>query len=496
MGRKAAETTNPVPALEGRGVLSQKWGPLCSVGVQTSPGLRSLPSLKRRSQPTGMAHRNSVPVETMSLDRAKAPLGNFRNCTSKVSRDETSQDGNVYCQINTIQTNPNQSGCRENFKRNPRFINGSVVASELVEGVCSEGVEMGETEMQIQRQGQSLKGQKPCPTTQCGSVRSYATHPRPCRVITSFRTCTVCGGKSHAPSCIAPACCKQEASQIRASMTLPMPPRKDVPRLQKQQSTDTHPTHTSHTSTTYTHAGSTQKENLLNKSGITTQETKTNSNDPCTYPPDNKISATIQISTNSCKQITSEQTHTHKLQTGTFTNKTQPTESTTAKKQCASKDVQLTAEYTNNQTIASAPSSVSTSPKPPPPVLSVGSESQTTPTAPLKNASHCKPSEPTTKLTLTKIQNGSKTKATSQTQDFEQELKTAVDPETKPILEGCQPLQKTLTQAQIPMCNGMPSALHGLLQNIEENLLSNQEKIKVLLNVIHDLEKSKAMSEG
>lgn len=49
---------------------------------------------------------------------------------------------------------------------------------------------------------------------------------------------------------------------------------------------------------------------------------------------------------------------------------------------------------------------------------------------------------------------------------------------------------------EIPQCNGAPGVLHGLLQNVEENLLYNQEKIKVLLNVIQDLERNKAMSEG
>ncbi|KAK3526729.1 hypothetical protein QTP70_032122, partial [Hemibagrus guttatus] len=122
--------------------------------------------------------------------------------------------------------------------------------------------------------------------------------------------------------------------------------------------------------------------------------------------------------------------------------------------------------------------------------------SQTTPTLPPKNATHCKPSELTTKLESPEIQNGSETKASSQTQPPNQEPKTASAPETKPQLVDHQLLQKNLAEAQIPLCNGVPSALHGLLQNIEENLLSNQEKIKVLLNVIQDLEKSKAMSEG
>ncbi|XP_047675316.1 protein INSYN2B [Tachysurus fulvidraco] len=502
MGRKAADTTNPVPELGGRGVLSQKWGPLCSVGVQTSPGLRSLPSLKRRTQTTGMACGNSVPVETMSLDRAKPNLGQFRNCTSKVSQDETSQDGSVYCQIKSSQTNPNQSGCRGNFKRNPRFINGSVVASELVEGVCSEGVEIGEvgsqreTEMRIQRRVQSLKGEKTCPTVQCGSARSYATHPRPCRVMTSCRPCTACGRKLQAPSCIAPACHKRETIQIRESMTLPMPPKKDTPRLKKQQSTDTVPTHTSITSP---HAGSIHIENSFDKSNRTTQEANSRPNDPSTQTHKKSTTNTIQISINSCKRQTSVHPQSHKLQTGTLKNKTQPTESTAAQKQHTPKEVQLTADYMNNQTyatIASASSSVSVSPNPPPPVLSIRLESQTTPTLPPKNASHCKPPEQKTKLESSDMQNGSETKASSKSQPPNQEPKTATAPETKPQIVDYQHVKKNLAESQIPLCNGVPSTIHGLLQNIEENLLSNQEKIKVLLNVIQDLEKSKAMSEG
>ncbi|KAI4818658.1 hypothetical protein KUCAC02_003962, partial [Chaenocephalus aceratus] len=41
-----------------------------------------------------------------------------------------------------------------------------------------------------------------------------------------------------------------------------------------------------------------------------------------------------------------------------------------------------------------------------------------------------------------------------------------------------------------------PRGLESQLHSVEENLQSNQEKIKVLLNVIQDLEKSKALSEG
>ncbi|NWX18611.1 F196B protein, partial [Aegotheles bennettii] len=49
---------------------------------------------------------------------------------------------------------------------------------------------------------------------------------------------------------------------------------------------------------------------------------------------------------------------------------------------------------------------------------------------------------------------------------------------------------------QIHLAPGELCALQGRLQSVEESLQSNQEKIKVLLNVIQDLEKSRALSEG
>ncbi|XP_056372494.1 protein INSYN2B isoform X2 [Hyla sarda] len=44
--------------------------------------------------------------------------------------------------------------------------------------------------------------------------------------------------------------------------------------------------------------------------------------------------------------------------------------------------------------------------------------------------------------------------------------------------------------------HGKFCSLQGKLQNVEESLQSNQEKIKILLNVIQDLEKARAFSEG
>ncbi|MGH0165797.1 UNVERIFIED_CONTAM: hypothetical protein FKN15_049624 [Acipenser sinensis] len=54
----------------------------------------------------------------------------------------------------------------------------------------------------------------------------------------------------------------------------------------------------------------------------------------------------------------------------------------------------------------------------------------------------------------------------------------------------------TLNTPPSPLANRGPAALEGRLHTVEECLHSNQEKIKVLLNVIQDLERSKALSEG
>ncbi|NXL63298.1 F196B protein, partial [Chordeiles acutipennis] len=60
-----------------------------------------------------------------------------------------------------------------------------------------------------------------------------------------------------------------------------------------------------------------------------------------------------------------------------------------------------------------------------------------------------------------------------------------------------KPQNKEISEInQIHLAHGELCALQGRLQSVEESLQSNQEKIKVLLNVIQDLEKSRALSEG
>ncbi|XP_066523470.1 uncharacterized protein [Hoplias malabaricus] len=514
MGRRAAETTNPVPALGvplagGRAILSQKWGPLCSVGVQTSPGLRSHPSLKRTKQPTGTAPGVSVSTETMSLDRARPAMkGTVLNCISKVSQDDMSQDGSIYCQIKAVQTNSSQTGCKGNLKRNVRYVNGSIVAPELVGGVCSEGAETAEvggqvrTKTQEPRRGHSLRGEKARPVAQYGSVSSYATPPRPCRMMTSPRLCGTCGRRqSQLPPCMVHACRKKASNQIRASMTLPTPPKKDLPGLQKQHSTETN-TNTPHTLNIHKESNSNYTQS--HTKDTTTQEMQTLTNDLTPQQVHNKICKNESLATHPSKRLSkqksSQHTQTQNAQTGMPIKKTQPVEGTAQEKQQMLKRTQPKEECMNEQTPPapeSAQLSVHITPKPAPPVLSIGAEPKATPKLPPKNSSPAKSIEQTPKAASPETLTKSEIKGTPKTPPADQVLIVEKDTETKPCpVDPTQALQKDTASTDIPQCNGVPMALQGLLQDIEENLLSNQEKIKVLLNVIQDLEKSKAMSEG
>ncbi|XP_016142555.1 protein FAM196B [Sinocyclocheilus grahami] len=449
MGRRAADTSNAVPALEvplagGRAVLSQKWGPLCSVGVQTSPGLRSLPSLKKKTQTVSTA--NGPTAETMSLDRARHCEVNGRHVVKAASRnhvaqDRTSHESEVYCQI---KANPNQSGPRGSLKRTPQYVNGSIVAPEVVGGVCSEGAESEEARRQSQtmtrecRRGQSLKGEASRP-----AASSYTTPPRPCRMMTSSpRLCASCGRRqSQAPPCMAPACRKRAASQVQASITLLTPPRKSCsPRLEKQNSTVAQPTY-------------------VQIPNHTTPNT-------CSTP----------VQSNKKDAKTEEFTQSEKLKNDLTRHKMQHTQTrvkTESTAQHASQDTKDKCATT--QTHKSATSKL------------IGCESQTTPTAPPKQdlksiQVKCKPAPPEFLIASAAGPNPQPPPPPPP------ELKTDTETDSKDTHPP--------PTDNIPQCNGAPGVLHGLLQNVEENLLYNQEKIKVLLNVIQDLERNKAMSEG
>ncbi|KAF0039727.1 hypothetical protein F2P81_007962 [Scophthalmus maximus] len=141
--------------------------------------------------------------------------------------------------------------------------------------------------------------------------------------------------------------------------------------------------------------------------------------------------------------------------------------------------------------------------KPAAPSLNSDSKSTNNPPLPPKNSpktSHSKPSTPVAQTKNTQ----ETTSIPKRTSSERIRLKDYTKQESKSFDDHTLPC-RTHIKAQ---CNGAPGGLvaghtgnapRGIerqLQSVEENLLSNQEKIKVLLNVIQDLEKSKALSEG
>lgn len=234
-----ADPTNPVPAL-GVPLAGGRWGPLCSIGVQTSPTLRALPFIKRHSsqatnkyQPLTMATDKTSTEKTGSViksDSRSLPVSKetSQNEINSLTQDDMGSQGSgsgVYCQIRTIRTNPKDI----RGTRTTRYTNGSVVASDVVGGVCSEATE-GMEPAQERRRVQSLRGDGHRSVVKTGSVCTtlHATPPRPCRMMTNspHRLCETCGRRRSQITPCTGACRRRAVNQITASQTLPNPPRK------------------------------------------------------------------------------------------------------------------------------------------------------------------------------------------------------------------------------------------------------------------------------
>lgn len=523
-----ADPTNPVPAL-GVPLAGGRWGPLCSVGVQTSPGLRTLPSIKRHgSQPTNahrpltMATDKKTTAETTGVIRSDSnslPVSKetSQNEINSLTQDDMGSQGSgsgVYCQIKTIRTNPKDT----RGKRTARYTNGSVVASDVVGGVCTEATE-GKEPAHERRRVQSLRGEGHRSVLKTGSVCTtvHTTPPRPCRVMTNSpsRLCGTCGRRRSQITPCTGACRRRAASQITASQTLPNPPRK--PSMAPNQSrkevaldsepctkntdtanTSTHPpvkttqipqlshtipkTHSSHSN----HTSHTQSKTKDSK-----QQTRPHSAD-FTYYKDSATQTTDTHMHNSTDKTTAT---THAQQAHASSAEAAEPHSTDKHKHDLAK-IQHADEPTHQHTSARIAS------KPPDPSLHADSKS-TIPPLPPKNSPKPARSKPATPVAQTK--NTQETAdAPKQTPSERIKLKDYPKQKSKSFDDHTLPC-KTHMKAQ---CNGAPGGLLGghagnaprglerQLQSVEENLVSNQEKIKVLLNVIQDLEKSKALSEG
>lgn len=520
-----ADPTNPVPAL-GVPLAGGRWGPLCSVGVQTSPRLRTLPSIKRRgSQPTNaqltMATDKTTTAEIgggIRSDSKSLPVSKetSQNEINSLTQDDMGSQGSgsgVYCQIKTIQTNAKDM----KGKRTARYTNGSVVASDVVGGVCTEATE-GKEPTQERRRVQSLRGEGHRSVLKTGSVCTtvHATPPRPCRVVTTSppQLCGTCGRRRSQITPCTGACRRRAVNQITASQTLPNPPRKpSVARTQSRKDSAA-PNSQSYTKNTDTanaqqHASakttqipqlshtipkthsshSNHTAHTQNKTKASKQQTRPHSAD-FTHYKDSATQTTDTLLHNSTERTAAD---THTQQTHAPTAKAAAETNSKDKHSHEPAQIQHADEHEHQQTPARATS------KPP----SVPGDPQPSSTPPLPPKNSPKPiiSKPATPVAQTKKEET--VNAPKQSSD-RIKLKDCSKQKSKSFDDHTLPC-KTHVKAQ---CNGAPGGLldghavnapRGLerqLQSVEENLQSNQEKIKVLLNVIQDLEKSKALSEG
>ncbi|XP_076015617.1 uncharacterized protein insyn2b [Genypterus blacodes] len=496
MGRRAADPTNPVPSL-GVPLAGGRWGPLCSVGVQTSPGLRTLPSIKRHGghttnakQPlnattdkpatikTGTAERG----ESKSLPVSKETSQNEVNSLTQDDMGSQGSDGGVYCQIKAIQTNVKDTS----GKRTARYTNGSVVASDVLGGVCTEGNDAREA-FQERRRVQSLRGEGQRSALKKGSVCTtvHATPPRPCRVMAMppLRLCATCGRRQSQMTPCTGACRRRTGIQIRASQTLPNPARKQSTAANHVRKDSAIPDSQSNPRNTATSLRSSQIPQLSHTIPKThsshsnhTPHVQSGGNDSKQHKRPH--SADFTLYKDSATQTTD--TYVHSTDSSVGTAHTQPaTEQPPADKHQDDLS-KIQDDVHKNDTHSSHHSD---------------SQHSITPDSP--EAPRSKPDTP-----IAETKNTQETTTTTTTTVSQQ-------PPSEALVPGKQndrPLPCTThVKAQ---CNGAPAGLLGgrvgvaprrlekQLQSVEENLLSNREKIKVLLNVIQDLEKSKALSEG
>lgn len=493
MGRRLTDPTNPVPAL-GIPLAGGRWGPLCSIGVQTSPRLRTLPSIKRQHSQPG--HTQQLPA--LAADRTRAAetakvTGSESNTLpvtketsnneiNSLTQDDMGSQGSgseVYCQIKTIRTPKDPKA-----KRPPRYTNGSVVASDMVGGVCTDSTENKE-QTHERRRVQSLRVEGHRSVLKTGSICTtvHATPPRPCRVMATSppRLCGTCGRRRSQIAPCTGACRRRAANQITVSQTLPNPPRKPSALNQSK------------------------KESSLETQACIKSTDSANTAKPTSL----KTSQIPQLSHTIPKTHSSHFNHTSHTQTKTKDLKSQSRPHSvefTHLKDSATQTTEAPAEETKRTEICDEHKYDKIHQGEQTPVHSSKPKASSllnfigTPPLPAKNSPKQTHSDVADQTNVTQQTTNSPRKTSSvriKLKDYAKKKSKSLDDHTLPC--------KTHMKAQ---CNGAPGGLlsgqagtapRGLetqLQSVEENLVSNQEKIKVLLNVIQDLEKSKALSEG
>ncbi|MED6290481.1 hypothetical protein CHARACLAT_013345 [Characodon lateralis] len=517
MGRRVADPTNPVPAL-GVPLAGGRWGPLCSIGVQTSPRLHTLPSIKQPGsqqisthQPHTMATEQALAADIVGAIRSDSkslPVSRetSQNEINSLTQDDMGSQGSgsgVYCQIRTIQTNPKDT----KDKRTTRYINGSVVASDLVGGVCSEATESKEP-TQEKRRVQSLRGEGHRSVLKTASVcpAAHATTPRPCRKMTTSpqRLCATCGRRRSQITQCTGACRRRAVNQITVSQTLPNPARKTSvapPQLRKASAALSSQSCSKSTDTANPQQHTSIKTAHIPQLSHTMPKTHSSQFNHTVHTHSQTKESKLQTRPHSADFTCYKDSATQTSETHTLFNTEKMTADAPHTQNTKATQPHLIDNNKNNQgQCHTTDESVSNISRPQTPFSLSDSKSSSIPPLPPKHspkATHFKPAT-TASQTITQETTKSPKRSSERIKfkDTKQKSKS-FDDNTLPC--------KTHMKAQ---CNGAPGGLleghtvnapPGLerqLQSVEENLLSNQEKIKVLLNVIQDLEKSKALSEG
>ncbi|XP_077465337.1 uncharacterized protein insyn2b [Stigmatopora argus] len=433
MGRRAADPTDPVPAL-GLPLTVGRWGPPCGVGAQTSPGPRTLSSVKL--WPARDAATATLETAGAMEGDAEIPQNEIRLRT----RDEVGSQGSgggVYCQIKVMRAKPSDA----RWKGTSKYTNGSVVASDALGGVCSEDVEEQSRE---RRRVRSLREERQHSPLKKGTVCAglHATPPRSGRAVAVSRAplCATCGRRrSQLPRCTG-ACRGRPgggpATRTSSGQTLAHPTGKP--------SAVHNPTRKEPPADAKNPEGSVQSSQIPRLSHTI----------PKTHQPNANNATAPSGQTRPRSADLTRDTATQTVARTPLANSARTTEALLTEK----RDKSRKADTVKSGVIPALPAKIS-------------------PKSQVSEARGPPDTKKIPKETPTKKHNAN------------EKIKSS-------------PSGQTHTSAR---CNGAPAArltngpppgLESKLQRVEENLASNQEKIKVLLNVILDLEKSKALGQG
>ncbi|XP_037324460.2 serine/arginine repetitive matrix protein 2-like [Pungitius pungitius] len=235
MGRRAADLTTSVPVLgvpalvglrgwrttggdRSRGALLQTWGPQCSIGVQTSPGINRpctqqgvqlTDTLSTPSHSVTQTTKSYITKETeyeeilplTKSDKEKRAILKQKSGESKPKKEVTFKalggeaSGDVacsqrstcgtYCYARAIKTNPHfaVTNVRQKWKSAPRYVNGSVVDSEAIGGISAHGDEA---------EPANSRGREQDYAERCGKMLPLSAAPPAGR---TKRICGHCGGR-------------------------------------------------------------------------------------------------------------------------------------------------------------------------------------------------------------------------------------------------------------------------------------------------------------